>query len=85
VRLVRLETTALEPWDVRPEDFAGLVSYNTVNLKTNDRGEVEVIDEVEADRKLTGRVRCIGCGRFVRMDAHWNQCADCDTRTPEDY
>jgi ribosomal protein L37E len=23
------------------------------------------------------RVRCIGCGRFVAHEDHWNQCADC--------
>ena len=36
----------------------------------------------DADREATGRVRCIGCGRFVREDAHWNQCPDC--REPEE-
>jgi hypothetical protein len=29
--------------------------------------------------------RCIGCKRFIRRSANWNQCPDCDTRTPEDY
>lgn len=37
-------------------------------------------DRTRRDMKKTGRVRCIGCGRFVRFDAHWNQCPDCDTR-----
>lgn len=29
--------------------------------------------------------RCIGCGRLLPKDRDWNQCADCDTRDPEDY
>lgn len=29
--------------------------------------------------------RCIGCGKLLPRDRRWNQCADCDTRTPEDY
>ena len=34
-----------------------------------------------------GRDHCIGCGRFLPSVAKydWNQCPDCDTRTPEDY
>lgn len=32
------------------------------------------------DRAKTGRLRCIGCGRFVKFTRRWNQCADCDTR-----
>ena len=28
--------------------------------------------------------RCIGCGRFVSPRRRWNQCADCDTREPEE-
>jgi hypothetical protein len=39
----------------------------------------------EQDRAKTGRWRCIGCGKFLRDDGDWNQCADCDTRDPEDY
>lgn len=31
------------------------------------------------------RPQCIGCGKFLKMKSTWNQCADCDTRTPEDY
>lgn len=27
---------------------------------------------------------CIGCGKFLRRDAGWNQCGDCDTRYPEE-
>lgn len=27
--------------------------------------------------------RCIGCGRFLAKSADWNQCGDCDTRSPE--
>lgn len=26
------------------------------------------------------RPQCIGCGKFLKRDAKWNQCADCDTR-----
>jgi hypothetical protein len=29
--------------------------------------------------------KCIGCGKFVSPKRGWNQCADCDTRAPEDY
>lgn len=28
---------------------------------------------------------CIGCGRMLPKARDWNQCADCDTRTHEDY
>ena len=28
--------------------------------------------------------RCIGCKKFIRTDADWNQCPDCDTRYPEE-
>lgn len=34
----------------------------------------------EEDERKTGRIRCIGCGRFVAKARHWNQCADCDVR-----
>jgi hypothetical protein len=37
----------------------------------------------ERDRKKTGRVRCIGCGKFVAKRRKWNQCSDCDTRDIE--
>ena len=37
----------------------------------------------ERDEAKTGRLRCIGCGRFLADDANWNQCADCDTRSDE--
>jgi hypothetical protein len=37
------------------------------------------------DRAKTGRLRCIGCGKFLKDNARWNQCAGCDTRIPEDY
>lgn len=39
----------------------------------------------ELDEAKTGRGRCIGCGKFLKNDARWNQCSDCDTRDPEDY
>jgi len=29
-------------------------------------------------------VQCIGCGKFVSPKRRWNQCADCDTREPEE-
>lgn len=28
---------------------------------------------------------CIGCGKILSPRRNWNQCADCDTRDPEDY
>lgn len=36
--------------------------------------------EQEWDEAKTGQLRCIGCGKFLKRDADWNQCADCDTR-----
>jgi hypothetical protein len=36
------------------------------------------------DREATGRVRCIGCGKFVAARRRWNQCPDCDVREPEE-
>jgi hypothetical protein len=27
---------------------------------------------------------CIGCGKIISPRLHWNQCADCDTREPEE-
>jgi rRNA maturation endonuclease Nob1 len=38
----------------------------------------------QIDEEITGRIRCIGCGKFVARSAHWNQCGDCDTRYPEE-
>lgn len=29
--------------------------------------------------------KCIGCGVILPQARKWNQCDDCDTRTPEDY
>jgi hypothetical protein len=29
--------------------------------------------------------KCIGCGKILSPRRNWNQCSDCDTRTPEDY
>lgn len=29
--------------------------------------------------------KCIGCGVILPRSRSWNQCSDCDTRTPEDY
>lgn len=37
-------------------------------------------EERDEDEAATGRIRCIGCGRFLPADTDWNQCADCDTR-----
>jgi rubrerythrin len=60
-------------------------------LRRSERPVVDVLDMEfaptyeEEDRERTGRWRCIGCGRFLRSDGDWNQCPDCDTRTPEDY
>lgn len=28
--------------------------------------------------------RCIGCGKLLPRGRNWNQCADCDTREPEE-
>ncbi len=41
-------------------------------------------EEAEQDRQKTGRWRCIGCSRFLKDDANWNQCPECDTRYPEE-
>lgn len=41
-------------------------------------------DPRRVDEEKTGRPRCIGCGKFLRVDARWNQCGDCDTRYPEE-
>lgn len=32
-----------------------------------------------------GCFKCIGCGVILPRHLDWNQCGDCDTRTPEDY
>ena len=29
--------------------------------------------------------KCIGCGVILPRARGWNQCAECDTRDPEDY
>lgn len=42
------------------------------------------IQRAEDDEAATGRVRCIGCGKFVPRSANWNQCPDCDVREPEE-
>jgi hypothetical protein len=42
---------------------------------------VDINSRLDAlDRAKTGRIRCIGCGRFVKFIRRWNQCPDCDTR-----
>lgn len=46
----------------------------TFELKL-DRAHMQALD-----RAKTGRLRCIGCGRFIAFARHWNQCVDCDTR-----
>lgn len=42
----------------------------------NEEG-LRLVDEIK-----TGRPRCIGCGKFLKVDRDWNQCSDCDTRDP---
>lgn len=43
---------------------------------------------VEEDLYVLGQLwreqhpQCIGCGKFLCKDSHWNQCGDCDTREP---
>jgi hypothetical protein len=53
-----------------------------------DLAELPDPESEEAQRRedeyVTGRVRCIGCGKFVARERKWNQCADCDTRYPEE-
>lgn len=41
-------------------------------------------DDDVLDREKTGRPRCIGCAKFLKVDATWNQCASCDIREPEE-
>lgn len=47
--------------------------------------EAEGQERVEYDVPLpNGCWKCIGCGKILRRDSHWNQCSDCDTRYPEE-
>lgn len=55
--------------------MTGLAAYLSSDLTPRE--------EEEEDYRKTGRWRCIGCGKFLAADAGWNQCADCDTRSPE--
>jgi len=50
-------------------------------LSTNIERVLSPREERERDEAKTGRPRCIGCGKFLKVDADWNQCADCDTRS----
>jgi hypothetical protein len=38
----------------------------------------------DAKVRARQRLRCIGCGKFMKSDSKWNQCSDCDTRYPEE-
>lgn len=49
-----IETTALKPWNVRPEDFSGLAKLNRVNVGTNEKGEIIKIAQ--------GCEHCLGSG-----------------------
>lgn len=50
----------------------------TLMIKSDPRTDQEIREE---DEDRTGRPRCIGCGKFLKISASWNQCADCDTRS----
>jgi len=65
--------------------MAKLVSF--VEDVENPIIRVGLRQQVEDGRTLARRCaehRCIGCGRFLPKDRRWNQCADCDTRLPEE-
>ena len=44
--------------------------------------DIDVRDAV--DGEVDGRVRCVGCGKFVAARRRWNQCPSCDVRDPEE-
>jgi len=42
MKRVEIETTTLKPWDVRPEDFEGKAKLNLLNVRMNEKGQVEL-------------------------------------------